>query len=65
MIVKSLAKMYHDQFYHRVNPNHPIRHVHNNLANHSTPDYVVHLSPEALRLHREHVAKSANPGAVC
>ena len=61
MKIHSLQQMYHDRFYHLVNPNHPVPNTLKHLADHATPDYIVHLSPEAVRLHREHVAKSTNP----
>ena len=61
MKINSLAKMYHDQLYRYLNTSLVKKQELKALSNHDTPDYIVHLSPEALRLHREHVAKSTNP----
>ena len=58
MKINSLAKLYHDRFYHSITPNWPAATALKHPADHSTPDYIVHLSPEALRLHRAHVALS-------
>jgi hypothetical protein len=53
--------MYHDHMYRYLNTSLVKKQELKALSNHATPDYIVHLSPEALRLHREHVAKSTNP----
>jgi uncharacterized protein YjbK len=56
MKINPLTKMYHDRLYH---PNHHAKaNTKTHQANHYTPDYVLHLSPEALRLYKLHLQKN-------
>ena len=57
MRIESLAKIYHDRMYHHANTQHINPHANHSYVSYGSPDYVLHLSPEALRLHKEHLEK--------
>ena len=58
MRIESLAHIYRDRMY-QANSHHVKANTHTNPSyfSYGSPDYVLHLSPEALRLHNEHLKK--------
>jgi len=57
MKIQSLDKMYHDRLYHYANNHHVNANTDNGCNKLNKSDYIVHLSPEALRLHKEDLEK--------
>jgi hypothetical protein len=57
MRIESLAHIYRDRMYHHANTQHINTHTSHSYFSYGSPDYVLHLSPEALRLHNEHLKK--------
>jgi hypothetical protein len=49
--------MYHDRLYHYANNHHVNANTNSGCNKLNKLDYIVHLSPEALRLHKEDLEK--------